>query len=48
MARAKLRLALNCRRDETSAASTLDEISAHSPLSFLIKADLEMMAKCGP
>jgi len=41
MARANVRLALNYRRDEASAASALDEIRALSPLSFLIKADLE-------
>lgn len=40
-ARAGARIALNYRRDEASAALTLDEIAAFSPRSMLLKADFE-------
>lgn len=40
-ARAGARVALNYRRDETSAARTLDEVAAFSPRSILVKADFE-------
>ena len=39
-ARAGARIALNYRRDESSAARALDEIAALSPRSMLVKAEL--------
>jgi len=41
LAKAGAAVALNYRRDEASAAATLDEIRALSPKSILIRADLE-------
>src|SRR5438270_13615823 len=41
LARAGARLAMNYRRDDASAAATLEEVRAISPESILIKADLE-------
>src|SRR5271169_7107835 len=41
LARLGATVAMNYRRDEASAAKTLDEVRAISPRSILIKADLE-------
>jgi enoyl-[acyl-carrier protein] reductase III len=41
LARSGASLALNYRRDEASAQSTLDDIRAFAPRSILLKADME-------
>ncbi|HLX06073.1 MAG TPA: SDR family NAD(P)-dependent oxidoreductase, partial [Candidatus Binatus sp.] len=41
LARLGATVAMNYRRDEASAAKTLDEVRAIAPRAILIKADLE-------